>query len=88
MLDEDEQFFNSSMLEPRLTVEWGFMRVSQLFQAFSKPSTLKSGQMPVAQMYAVAVLLTNLRTCMHEGNLVSKYFDLKPCTPEEYLGLI
>ncbi len=37
MLDEDEQFFNNSMLEPRLTVEWGFMRVSQLFQAFNKP---------------------------------------------------
>ena len=85
-LTEAETHFNECMLEPRLAVEWGFMRVSQLWQCFSKPVGLRAGNMSLGQMYLVSVLLTNIRTCMHKHNQISTYFELEPCSPEEYLS--
>ena len=86
-LTEAENAFNQYMLEPRLAVEWGFMRVTQLWQAFHRPAYLRVEGMPVGQMYVVAVLLTNLRTCMHGRNIISDYFDLQPPSCEQYLRL-
>ena len=86
-LSEAEKCFNDSMIDARLSVEWGFMRVSQLWQFLSRPYGLKTGCMPVGQLYLVAVLLTNMRTCLHrdKGNIISRFFGLTPPTCEEYL---
>jgi len=62
------------------------MRVSQLWQCFSKPVGLRAGNMSLGQMYLVSVLLTNIRTCMHKHNQISINFELEPCSPEEYLS--
>ena len=73
-----ERLFNESMKLPRLTVEWGFMRVTQLWPAFQRPAFLQVYRQPLGQMYAIAVLLTNLRTCMTGRNLISDFSRAHP----------
>ena len=84
-LTATERLFNESMKLPRLTVEWGFMRVTQLWPAFQRPAFLQVYRQPLGQMYAIAVLLTNLRTCMTGRNLISDFFSCAPPCPEVFL---
>jgi len=87
MLTQDEASFNESMLIPRLSVEHGFMRITKLFRMFQAPSILRSRSCPVALFYELAVLFTNLRTCLDGRNQISDYFACEPCSCEELLGL-
>ena len=84
-LTEEESEFNRSMILPRLRVEHGFMRVTQLFPIFFRATALKYRQTPVAQLYNAVVFFTNLRTCMDGGNLVSDYFSCPPPTASTFL---
>ena len=86
-LSEPEAAFNAMMLEPRLTVEWGFMRVSQLWQCFQRPAFLQVWRQPLGQVYLIAVMLTNIRTCLTGRNKISDYFSCLPPTCEAYLGI-
>lgn len=85
-LTRPQREFNRSMIRPRLAVEHGFMRVSQLFPFFQRASNLKVFQMPLGRMYAVAVFLSNIRTCIDGKNQISSYFNCDPPTLDDYLS--
>ena len=82
----DEDAINKSMLRVRLSVEHGFMRVSHLFTLFQRPTLLRLGQMAIGQLYATAVFLTNIRTCLDGGNQISKFFECAPPTIVDFLA--
>ena len=46
----------------------------------------KIGNSPVAACYLVAVLLTNIQTCISDENQMAKHFECKAPTLVEYLG--
>ena len=84
-LTQQESDFNASMLLPRLSVEWGFMRITQLFPWFQRPTFLRGFSMLIAEHYLIATLLTNIRTCLDGHNIISSLFNCKPCSLREYL---
>jgi len=72
--------FNRSMASNRISVEWGYGRVSNLWRALNFSTELKLFQSPIAAWYICAVLFTNAVTCIEGGNIVSDYFNSPPPT--------
>lgn len=72
--------FNQSMASNRISVEWGYGRTRQLWQALNFATNLQIFKSPIAAMYVCAVLLTNAVTCIEGGNIVSDYFGCLPPT--------
>lgn len=86
-LSPNEIQFNASMLKARLRVEHGFMRVSQIFAMFQRPSTLRVHQVDVNKYYQLSVLFCNIRTCLDGRNQISDYFLLAPPELDAYLTM-
>ncbi|ETV68871.1 hypothetical protein H257_15223 [Aphanomyces astaci] len=84
-LDVREAEFNRRMSAVRVSVEWGFGIVRNLWTFVDYRGGQKLWFHAVGVHYSVAVILTNVHTCMKEGNQVSSYFGMKPPTAEEYL---
>jgi hypothetical protein len=81
-----QRHFNVAMSSTRIAVEWGFGRVSSLWSFTSSSRMMCSLKSPTGSYFKVAVLLTNLRTSLHEGNQISDRFEnFKPPTVREYL---
>lgn len=70
--------FNRTMSRARITVEWGYGRVTQLFKHLVFKDNLKVFKSPIGAQYFVGVLLTNAKTCVDGGNNVSDYFGCCP----------
>ena len=68
-----------------ITIEQIFGLVLNLWAINGYKYSLKVGHTPVASLYMVSVLFTNIRTCLR-GNIVSQYFNCIPPSLEEYLG--
>ena len=85
-LNDIQREFNRSMLKPRLTVEWMFMRVTQLFSYFHDQSKQRMHGTAVGSHYSAAVFFVNVMTCMRGGNIVSACFNCPPPTLAEYLA--
>jgi hypothetical protein len=77
-----EQELNAAMSRCRISVENGFGKVSSLWRTGQFAANLQSRNSPVAAYYVVAVLLTNIYTCLR-GKRTS--FDLWPPDLDEYL---
>lgn len=71
---------NIAMSKLRVSVEWGFAKILQLFPFLDFKKNLK-----VADYYKIGVILTNCHTCLYGGQ-VSEYFDCEPPQLEAYLG--
>ncbi len=84
-LSDQEAEFNQRMSSVRVSVEWGFGIVLKLWTFIDYKSSQKLWLQAVGVQYTVAVLLTNIHTCMRRGNQISTYFDLAPPTAREYL---
>lgn len=69
-----EQTFNIMMSQVRVTVEWGFGRVLNLFPFLDSHRILRTGSSPVSAYYRVAVILCNLRTILDGRNEISDQF--------------
>jgi len=84
-LTNQQQEFNKSMSSVREAVEWGFGKIvnNWAFVDFSK--NLKVELQPVGDYYLVAVLLTNIHTCMNRG-IVNDYFGSNPPSIGDYLS--
>jgi hypothetical protein len=78
------QAFNVTMSRARISVEWGYSRVSRLWKHLNFKDNLKVFKSPIGAQYMVAVLLTNAVTCVDRGNQISDYFRCLPPTLEEY----
>ena len=79
-----QQAFNQSMNEVRVSVDWVFGDVEDLFKFTDFKKNLKIGLSAVGKIY-IATLLRNALTCLY-GNNVSTLFDVKPRTLEEHFG--
>ena len=84
-LSEDEMSFNRDMSELRISVEWGFCKVTQLWGYLDNFKQLKGLSVPVGGYYIAATLFTNIHTCLHK-NQTSVYFDVEPPSLETYLS--
>lgn len=73
----DRQHFNNSMRALRVSVEWGFNKIIQLFAFLDFNKNQKLLVQDVSSMYKVSMILTNCHTCLYGGE-TSSYFNLEP----------
>ena len=78
--------FNERMATVRVSVEWGFARVKQLFAFLSFVPSLRVYNSPVGKVYRVAVLLSNMITCLEGKSEASEYFHCSPPSLDEYMA--
>lgn len=76
---------NKEMSKLRVTAEWGFSKILQLFPFVDFKKNLKIYKQEVGNFYKVAVILTNCHTCLY-GSQVGSYFEIEPPLLEEYLA--
>lgn len=79
-----QQAFNVDMARCRMSVEWGFHKITELFPTLSWHRQQKVLENPVSIMYQVGALLANCHTCLY-GSPTAAYFAVRPPTLEEYL---
>lgn len=84
-LTEPQKEFNRCMSACRVSVEWGFGKITQYFAFLDFQKNLRILLQPVAKYYAVGALLANCHTCLY-GSVTSSFFNLDPPTLEEYLA--
>jgi nuclease HARBI1 len=77
---------NLQIAKARVTVEWGFGRVKQLFPLIRTQDQLRVLQLPVGSLTICAVFFTNVRSCLDSRNQISDYFNCMPPTLLEYLS--
>jgi hypothetical protein len=82
---DDQKEFNRRMSSIRQNVEFGFMRITQLFGFFQYVPSLRLWSTPVGAYYLIGGLLTNCRTCMDGANIITSCFNSTPPSIEEYL---
>lgn len=79
------QIFNNAMRAMRITVEWGFGKIIQIFAFLDYRKNQKLLLQDVSSMYTVAVLLTNCHTCLYGSN-TGNYFNVNAPELEIYLA--
>ena len=84
-LTDDQQEFNSRMSKLRVSVEWGFGKICQLFAFLDFKKNLKILLQPIGKYYLVAAVLANCHTCLY-GSQTSTFFGLHPPELEDYLS--
>ncbi len=81
----DWELFNQRYTPLRVCVEWGYMKVVQLWSFVDYKKQMRIEGVAVEADWVVAVWLTNIHTCIRKGNIISAYFDLEPPSIDEYL---
>ena len=84
-LTDDQQEFNSRMSKLRVSVEWGFGKICELFAFLDFKKNLKILLQPIGKYYLVAAVLSNCHTCLY-GSQTSSFFGLDPPELEDYLS--
>ncbi|KAJ0405844.1 hypothetical protein P43SY_001576 [Pythium insidiosum] len=74
--------FNAAMSNVRVTVEWGFANVTNLWAFLDLRRGLRLGLSPVGLYYLVGLLLSNMHNCARP-NEISKYFNAAPMRLED-----
>lgn len=85
-LSPQQAEFNRTLSKARVSVEWGFGNVKRLFAFVEYAKSQKILLSPIATLFKVAVLLTNIHVCITERSQSSVYFHVQPPTLEEYLN--
>ncbi len=80
-----EKRLNKVMSGLRVSVEWGFAKILQLFPFIDFKKNLKIRKEKVPAFYKVATILTNCHTCIY-GSQVCDYFEHEAPSLEEYLN--
>lgn len=76
---------NSSLCKTRVSVEWQYGQVAELFPFTDYKKNIKLRNANSARVYFVATFLRNCHTCLY-GNTTSAYFNCTPPTLEQYLN--
>lgn len=84
-MTEEEEEFNRVMCRIRISVEWGFAKLKNLFRMLNYKKNLKPLMSPIAAYFFVAMHLCNLHTILY-GSQVAQYFDVEGISLEEYLA--
>lgn len=85
-LSADQMRCNTRMAKLRISSEWMFKDVTQLWQYLKFFSGLKIRLQPVGMFYIVAADLTNLHTILRRQCQTSLFFDCHPPSLDEYLA--
>jgi hypothetical protein len=85
-MDELRSAFNERMAIVRVSVEWGFARVKQLFAFLSFVPSLRVYSSPVGKFYRVAVLLSNMIMCLEGKSEASEYLRCSPPSLAVYMS--
>lgn len=85
-LTDAQAAYNTAMSALRVSVEWAFKDIKQVFSYLDYSRKLKLQEGPVGLLYLVAALLWNLRSCLY-GSQTSSFFGCSPPSVEKYLGL-
>ena len=80
--------FNKIMSRNRVTVEWGYQMVLQLWKHMDFVSNQKIFKSPIGSQYIAAVLLTNCHSCMNGENQVSMFFGAPVPSLHTYLDTL
>jgi nuclease HARBI1 len=83
-LTPTQKRFNGDMSALRVSVEYGFGKILQLFAFLDFKKNQKLLKQQLKKQYVVAGILANCHTCLN-GSQVSEYFDCSPPSIEEYL---
>ena len=69
----------------RVSVEWGFGKITNLFQYLNHEENLRIFLQPVGLYYPVANILANCHTCLYMSQ-TTQYFGVAPPSLEDYLN--
>jgi nuclease HARBI1 len=75
-ISEYQKEWNMRMSSVRVSVEWCFGKVLTLFPFVDFKKNLKVYLQPVAKFYKIAVLFTNVHTCLY-GSVTTSFFDVE-----------
>lgn len=78
-----QRAYNGAMSAVRISVEWNYGKIVELFAYVDFRKGLELMLSPIAKYYSVAALLTNAHTTLY-GCKTSSYFGMAPPTLEEY----
>ncbi|CAN0156310.1 unnamed protein product, partial [Pylaiella littoralis] len=80
-----QRTYNRQLSKIRVSVEWQFGKVVQMFPFVDSSNNLKLRLQPIAKYYAIAVLLTNAHNCLF-GSTTGFYFGMKAPSLETYFA--
>ena len=81
-----QRAFNKDMSPERVTAEWGFGKIVQLWPFLDYRKKNKVLLSPVGLHLQVGNILTNMHTCLSEGNAVSLRYGLRPPSLDVYMA--
>lgn len=84
---QEDRDYQTAMNSPRTSVEWGFGEVAQDWPWLRRKILQKVLLSPVAVFWQTAAILSNLKTCLTQGNVISDFFQMRPPTIARYLSL-
>ncbi len=84
-LTPEQEAFNQSMSQVRVSVEWIFGELVSYFKFVDFKKNLKLGLSPVGKTYMVSALLRNALTCLYGSN-TAEYFGVQPPALEFYFN--
>jgi len=79
-----QRAFNADMSPARVSVEWGFGKIVDLWPFLDYRKKLKVLLSPVGLYVRVGNVLTNIHTCLY-GSIVNDAFDLDPPDLDAYM---
>jgi len=85
-LAAEEFVFNAYMAKQRMSVEWGFGKITQYFEFNNLWKNMKIGLSPVGAYYFTSVLLTNCHTCSY-GSKMGFSFEYSPPSIWKYFHI-
>ena len=76
-------FYNATMSEVRVAVEWLFGNITNYFKFIYFKSQLQINMSSVGKFYIVCAFLENALTCLY-GNIVLEKFEVQPPSLQDY----
>ena len=77
-------FYNATMSEVRVAVEWLFGNITNYFKFIYFKSQLQINMSSVGKFYIVCAFLENALTCLY-GNIVLEKFEVQPPSLQDYI---
>lgn len=78
-----QELLDEAMASCRVSVEWGFGKIMQLWAFLDHAANIKCMLQPVGLYYPVANILTNMHSCLY-GSQTGSYFRMQTPTLEDY----
>ena len=82
----EQEIYNTRMSAVRVSVEWSYKDLKQLWSQNDYTRALKVRQAPIGLIYKASALLLNFKTCLEAGGQVQSFFKCAPPTLTQYLN--